>query len=58
MKEPARIIQTWTRNMIQNDLETAQIAAESMGVISRRSILKNHPWVEDVDIEEDVYKRQ
>lgn len=52
MKEPARIIQTWTRNMIQNDLETAQIAAESMDVISRRSILKNHPWVEDVDIEE------
>ena len=38
--------------MIQNDLETAQIAAQSVDIISRRSILKNHPWVEDADIEE------
>ena len=45
------IIQTWTRNAIKNDLETAQIAQSSLGIISNRTILKNHPWVEDVEEE-------
>lgn len=52
LEEPKKIIQTWTRNAIQNDLETAQIAQQSTGVISRRTILKNHPWVEDAEAEE------
>ena len=45
------IIQTWTRNMISNDLETAQIAQMSKGIISDRTIVKNHPWTEDVETE-------
>lgn len=45
------INQTWTRNAIKNELEASQIAQNSFGVISRRTILKNHPWVEDVEQE-------
>lgn len=45
------IIQTWTRNAIKNDLETAQIAQSSLGIVSNKTILKNHPWVEDVEEE-------
>lgn len=45
------IIQTWTRNAIKNDNETAEICKNSVGVISTRSILKNHPYVEDVEEE-------
>lgn len=52
MAAPDKIIQTWTRNAVQNDLETAQIAQQSVGVISSKTILKNHPWVEDAEAEE------
>ena len=60
------ITQTWTRNMISNDLENAQIAVESKDIISDESILKNHPWVEDPEDEmkklkiqkEEAQKRQ
>lgn len=45
------IIQTWTRTCIKNDTEQAQICKDSLGVISRRTILKNHPFVEDADEE-------
>ena len=48
------INQTWTRNMISNDLENAQIAVESKDVISDETIIKNHPWVENP---EDEYKK-
>ena len=47
------ITQTWTRNMINNDLETSQIAQASVGIISKKTILENHPWVSDVQIEND-----
>lgn len=51
LAEPKKIIQTWTRNAVQNDLETAQIAAQSAGVISAQTIVKNHPWVDDAEAE-------
>ncbi|CEK34291.1 SPP1 family phage portal protein,phage portal protein, SPP1 family,Phage portal protein, SPP1 Gp6-like [[Clostridium] sordellii] len=47
------IHQTYTRNMISNDLENAQIAQISVGVIPEKIIIKNHPWVEDP---EEAYK--
>ena len=49
--EPEAVIQTWTRNAVKNDTETAQIASQSKDVISEKTILKNHPWVEDVEEE-------
>lgn len=45
--EDKKINQTWTRNMISNDLETAQIAQISKGVIPDEIIWRNHPWVDN-----------
>ena len=52
------ITQTWTRNMISNDMETAQIAQESKDTISDETILKNHPWVENPEEELKKIKKQ
>lgn len=54
------ITQTWTRNMISNDLENAQIANESKAneTISDETIAKNHPWVEDPEEELKKLKQQ
>lgn len=56
--ETKTIIQTWTRNMISNDLENTQIAVESKDVISDETIIKNHPWVEDPESEMQKVKKQ
>lgn len=45
------IIQTWTRTSIKNDTEQAQICKDSVGIVSKKTILKNHPLVEDADAE-------
>ena len=52
------IIQTWTRTAITNDTELATIASSSKGVVSDKTILKNHPWVEDADQEEKQIKKE
>ncbi len=52
------IVQTWTRNMISNDLENAQIASQSVDIISDETIVKNHPWVEDPEDEIEKIKKQ
>lgn len=46
------IIQTWTRTAVTNDTDLANICSSSVGVISNKTILKNHPFVEDADAEE------
>lgn len=46
------ITQTWTRTGVANDLELAEIASKSVGVISQKTILRRHPWVEDPEKEE------
>lgn len=56
--ETKPIIQTWTRNMISNDLENAQIAVESKDIISDETIIKNHPWVEEPENEIQKVKEQ
>ena len=45
------ITQTWKRTRIKNETEQAQICRDSTGIISRKTILKNHPFVENVDEE-------
>lgn len=45
------VLQTWTRNAIRNDKETSEIANNSVGVVSDKTIIKNHPLVEDADAE-------
>ena len=48
-KDTKKITQTYSRNMIANDLENAQIAQQSLGTIPEKIILANHPWIEDVE---------
>lgn len=43
--------QTWTRTAVTNDQEQAQIAAQSMNVISKETVVRNHPWVDDAAAE-------
>lgn len=52
------IIQTWTRNSIKNDTEIANICASSVGIISKETIIKNHPFVEDPQAELEKIKAE
>lgn len=45
------IEQTWTRTRIKNDTELAEICKNSVGIISRRTIIANHPFVSDIQKE-------
>lgn len=56
--EAATVKQTWTRTKVSNDTELADIAQKSVGIISDRTILERHPWVEDVEEEEKRLKEQ
>lgn len=51
-RDVGSITQTWTRTSIRNDAELVDMCSKSMGVISRKTILKNHPFVENVEDEE------
>lgn len=53
-----QIIQTWTRTSIKNDTEQAQICKDSVGIVSQKTILKNHPFVEDADTELEQLKKE
>ncbi len=46
-----KVVQTWTRTKVRNEVELAGIAQQSMGVVSRRTLLSGHPWVVDVEKE-------
>lgn len=50
--EPKQIVQTWTRTSIRNDSELVDMCSKSVGVISNKTILKNHPFVENAEDEE------
>lgn len=58
INENKKISQTWTRNMISNDLETAQIAQMSLGIIPEKFIYKNHPWIDDPEEAERLMKEE
>ncbi len=45
------IVQTWTRTSVRNESELAAIAQQSVGVISHKTTLSNHPWVTDAEKE-------
>lgn len=50
--------QIYTRSMISNTMETITMAQNSKGVISDETIIGNHPWVEDVQLEMDRMKKE
>ena len=45
------ITQTWTRTSVKNDGDLVDMCSKSMGVVSKRTILAHHPFVEDVNEE-------
>lgn len=46
-----KVIQTWTRTKVRTDSELCDIAKNSVGIISKRTIVANHPWVENTERE-------
>lgn len=42
---------TYYKNMITNDKEVTEILSKSSGIISNKTMTKNHPYVEDLDEE-------
>lgn len=50
--EVGQITQTWTRTAIRNDSELVDMCAKSAGVISKKTILVNHPFVENAEDEQ------
>ena len=51
-KDVKNIIQTWTRNAIRSESELIDICSKSKGIISDKTIIKNHPLVDDPEQEE------
>ncbi len=49
----SKVEQVWTRTRIKNDTELAQICRDSVGIISKRTILANHPFV-GIDVEKEI----
>ncbi|WP_303815348.1 phage portal protein [Selenomonas ruminantium] len=57
-QEPGQIVQTWTRTSIRNDAELASMCSDSVGVISKKTIIKNHPFVEDAEKELEQIEKE
>lgn len=49
--ECGTIIQTWTRTRIKNDTELVNMCKNSVGIVSKKTILANHPFVESAEEE-------
>lgn len=58
IKIDGQIIQTWTRTSIRNDSELVDMCSKSDGIISKKTILKNHPFVENAEDEEKQIKAE
>lgn len=48
---------TFNKLLLTNEAEIVQMARDSEGVISRTTILENHPWVKDVAQEQERLER-
>jgi SPP1 family phage portal protein len=49
--EAEDILQTWTRNAIRSDKDLVTMCTQSTGVLSQKTIVRNHPFVEDAEAE-------
>lgn len=50
-KTAKKLEQRWTRTSVVNESELADIAQKSKNVISDETIVRNHPWVENTELE-------
>lgn len=58
-RDPKEVEMVFQYDTLQNKLEDAQIAQMSNGIISKQTIVANHPWVDDVQgemerLEQDI----
>ena len=42
---------TFNKSMLTNEAEQIEMGANSVDIVSRETILENHPWVRDVELE-------
>ncbi len=52
------INQTWNRTAITNDSDLAAMAKDSVGIVSNKTIIKNHPFVEDLEEELEQIRKE
>lgn len=52
------IKQTWTPNRINNDTDTINNIKNSYGIISLQTLLENHPYVKNVEEEQERLKEE
>lgn len=50
-KDTAGIVQTWTRTSIKNDSDLVTMCSNSVGIVSNKTILAHHPFVDDPEAE-------
>lgn len=56
--DPKDIQFIFNKSMLMNEMEQAQIAQQSKGVISDETIIANHPWVTDPEMEKQRLDEQ
>lgn len=49
---------TFRYNMMVNNAENAQIARDSKGIISDETVMANHPWVDDIEMEQERIRQE
>lgn len=49
---------TFKRSVMSNDLENADIAQKSKGIISDETIVSRHPWVDNYELEMERIKKE
>ncbi len=55
---PGTVVQTWTRTSVRNDSELAAIASQSVSIVSKKTILAHHPFVDDVEKELEQIRQE
>jgi len=51
--DPTQINIVFNKSMLINEAEMVEMASNSLGIISKRTIISNHPWTENPQEEED-----
>lgn len=57
-EQPERVQQTYVRSAIENTVELTELCVKSEGMVSQETLLRNHPLVEDAEVEMQRLKRE
>lgn len=57
-EQPERVQQTYMRSAIENTTELTDLCIKSEGLVSRETLLRNHPLVEDAEVEMQRLKKE